>query len=51
VRLPQTPQRGFAAHAGYATEVHRQAIALVGPCPHGMSFLPFREDGEKGDAS
>lgn len=41
------PEYGFAAHAGYATEIHRQAIALVGPCPlHRRSFRPFREDGE-----
>jgi ribonuclease HII len=41
------PDYGFALHAGYATEVHRQAIALVGPCPlHRRSFRPFRADGE-----
>jgi ribonuclease HII len=40
------PAYGFAAHAGYATAGHRQAIALVGPCPlHRMSFRPMRPDG------
>jgi ribonuclease HII len=33
------PQYGFADHVGYATAVHRQALALAGPCPyHRRSF-------------
>ncbi len=39
------PAYGFAAHAGYATAVHRSSIELVGPCPlHRMSFRPMRKD-------
>ena len=39
------PGYGFAIHAGYATEVHRKAIAALGPCPlHRMSFRPLRQD-------
>ena len=35
----------FELHAGYATEVHRSAIAAHGPCPlHRMSFRPLRQD-------
>jgi ribonuclease HII len=33
------PQYGFADHVGYATTVHRRALALAGPCPyHRRSF-------------
>jgi ribonuclease HII len=33
------PQYGFADHVGYATALHRQALALAGPCPyHRRSF-------------
>ncbi len=33
------PQYGFADHVGYATELHRRALALSGPCPyHRRSF-------------
>ncbi len=40
------PAYGFAMHAGYATEVHREAIAVLGPCPlHRMTFRPIRPDG------
>lgn len=28
------PAYGFAAHAGYPTAMHRQALALHGACPH-----------------
>lgn len=28
------PQYGFAQHKGYATQQHREAITLHGPCPH-----------------
>lgn len=38
------PGYGFARHVGYATVVHREAIALSGPCRlHRMSFRPLRE--------
>lgn len=34
------PQYGFAAHKGYATKAHREAILRYGPCPaHRRSFL------------
>lgn len=37
------PAYGFADHKGYATEEHRAAIALHGPCPqHRRSFSPMR---------
>ena len=33
------PQYGFADHVGYATALHRKALALSGPCPyHRRSF-------------
>ncbi|MFD1327381.1 ribonuclease HII [Mycoplana ramosa] len=39
------PAYGFSAHAGYATERHRDAIGQFGPCVlHRMSFRPFRSD-------
>ncbi|GMB81334.1 ribonuclease HII [Shinella zoogloeoides] len=39
------PGYGFAIHAGYATEVHRKAIASIGPCRlHRMSFRPLKQD-------
>ncbi len=31
---PRWPAYGFAAHAGYPTERHREALARYGPCPH-----------------
>ena len=38
------PSYGFSRHVGYATVVHREAIALHGPCSlHRMSFRPLRE--------
>lgn len=41
---PVFPSYGFSSHVGYATPVHRRAVALHGPCPlHRMSFRPFRE--------
>ncbi|OQP85938.1 ribonuclease HII [Rhizobium rhizosphaerae] len=44
------PGYGFAAHAGYATAVHREAIRLMGPCPlHRMSFRPLRRDPDPVD--
>ena len=39
------PGYGFDAHAGYATERHRDAIGQLGPCAiHRLSFRPFRPD-------
>ena len=39
------PDYGFSAHAGYATERHRNAIGQFGPCTlHRMSFRPLRVD-------
>lgn len=38
------PQYGFAAHKGYATLPHLQALRHHGPCPiHRLSFAPCRE--------
>ncbi|MFH1446376.1 MAG: ribonuclease HII [Chloroflexota bacterium] len=37
------PQYGFAAHKGYGTKQHRQAIEQYGPCSiHRRSFAPLR---------
>jgi ribonuclease HII len=37
------PLYGFAAHAGYGTPRHRDAILLLGPCPeHRFSFAPVK---------
>ncbi|MCW5876440.1 MAG: ribonuclease HII [Anaerolineales bacterium] len=37
------PRYGFAAHKGYATEEHREAILQHGPSPqHRRSFAPMR---------
>jgi len=39
------PAYGFSSHMGYASVVHRAAIAEHGPCPlHRMSFRPLRKD-------
>jgi len=40
VNLDQTyPGYGFAAHKGYGTQAHREAIKRLGPCPiHRLSF-------------
>ena len=39
------PGYGFGGHFGYATPVHRAAIARLGPCAlHRMSFAPVRND-------
>lgn len=39
------PGYSFAIHAGYATEIHRNAIKAIGPCRlHRMSFRPLRQD-------
>ncbi|RJQ08993.1 MAG: ribonuclease HII [Dehalococcoidia bacterium] len=38
------PGYGFAEHKGYATDVHRAAIARLGPTTvHRLSFAPVRE--------
>lgn len=35
------PEYGFAAHKGYGSKVHREAIALKGPCPiHRYCYAP-----------
>jgi ribonuclease HII len=39
----QYPQYGFAAHKGYLTQVHTEAIARFGPCLiHRRSFEPIK---------
>jgi ribonuclease HII len=39
------PAYGFSSHMGYASVVHRAAIAKHGPCPlHRMTFRPLRQD-------
>ncbi len=38
------PQYGFAAHKGYPTKSHRNAVRTFGPCPiHRRSFKGVRE--------
>ena len=38
------PDYGFAAHKGYGTSAHIQALFEVGPCPlHRRSFRPVQE--------
>lgn len=38
------PQYGFAAHKGYGTAAHMQALLEYGPCPiHRISFRPVRD--------
>ena len=38
------PGYGFAAHKGYGTRVHREALKQLGPCPvHRLSFALFGE--------
>jgi ribonuclease HII len=38
------PGYGFARHKGYGTELHRHALARLGPSPqHRRSFAPIRE--------
>jgi ribonuclease HII len=40
----QYPQYGFAAHKGYGTKQHLQAIATFGPCPiHRKTFKGVKE--------
>jgi ribonuclease HII len=38
------PGYGFESHFGYATPKHREALALLGPCPiHRRSFAPVHD--------
>lgn len=38
------PEYGFAAHKGYGTKAHLEAIAKYGPCPiHRLTFKGVRE--------
>ena len=38
----QYPRYGFAAHKGYGTALHRDALKNFGPCPvHRLSFRPL----------
>ncbi|MDE0518604.1 MAG: hypothetical protein OXH36_03485 [Bdellovibrionales bacterium] len=38
------PQYGFSSHKGYATILHRKAIAQYGPCPlHRKHFTGVKE--------
>lgn len=38
------PGYGFAQNKGYATQMHRDALADLGPCPiHRMTFAPVRK--------
>jgi ribonuclease HII len=42
----QFPGYGFAAHKGYGTKEHLQALATLGPTEiHRMSFAPCRDAG------
>jgi ribonuclease HII len=37
------PGYGFAAHAGYGTKAHQDALARLGPCPeHRKSYAPIK---------
>lgn len=43
------PGYGFAAHKGYGTRVHLEALARLGPCPaHRRSFAPVRAAADQG---
>lgn len=40
----QYPGYGFAAHKGYVTQEHREALERLGPCPaHRQNFAPVAE--------
>lgn len=42
------PGYGFAAHKGYPTAEHRDALRRLGPCPiHRRSFAPVRDWGSE----
>jgi ribonuclease HII len=40
------PQYGFADHVGYATTVHRRALAASGPCPYHRRSFRLREEAD-----
>ncbi len=43
------PQYGFGDHVGYATALHRRALAAAGPCPyHRRSFRLRKEAASEG---
>jgi len=44
------PAYGFAAHKGYGTRAHLDAIAENGPCPiHRMTFAPLSQNAKTGE--
>jgi ribonuclease HII len=44
------PGYGFAAHKGYGTRVHLEALTRLGPCPaHRRSFAPVRAAADQGN--
>ena len=44
------PQYGFDRHKGYASKVHRDALAKHGPCPlHRRSFAPIKHMNQEMD--
>jgi ribonuclease HII len=39
------PGYGLAAHKGYPTRAHKEALCRLGPCPaHRRSYRPLREN-------
>jgi len=40
------PQYGFADHVGYATALHRRALAASGPCVYQRRSLRLSEEAE-----
>ena len=42
------PQYGFSDHVGYATALHRRALALAGPCPYHRRSFRLSEDVDEG---
>lgn len=43
------PGYGFAAHKGYGTRVHLEALTRLGPCPaHRRTFAPVRAAADQG---
>jgi ribonuclease HII len=52
INLHQTyPQYGFDVHKGYGTKLHREKLAVFGPCPlHRMSYRPLRKKFNKNPA-
>ena len=40
----QYPEYGFDKHKGYPTNVHRDILNEIGPCPeHRRSYAPVRD--------